>query len=153
MTDTRRIEYEIMLLERHRDRGALGEPPRRLDRSAYVLLSRLELDGPLSIGQLVDALGLDTSTLNRQTSALSRTGLVNRIPDPDGGIARKFRITPQGRRRLHSDRDAAIGGLDTALADWTPGQVRTLAESLRRLNEDIERAAGRPWPRTADPST
>lgn len=53
----------------------------------------------MSIGQLSDAFGLDASTLNRQTAAMLRGNLVERIADPDGGIARKFRITAEGERR------------------------------------------------------
>ncbi|MDT9688988.1 MarR family transcriptional regulator [Streptomyces sp. P9(2023)] len=146
---THLIEFETMLVGRHshlfnpRARGAGG----RLDRSAYVLLSRIEIDGPLSIGQLTEAFGLDTSTLNRQTAAMLKAGVVERIADPEGGIARKFSITAEGRRRLDSDRAANVHGLERVLADWTPDEVADFAAYLRRFNGDIERLEGRPWPR------
>lgn len=77
------IEFETMLLGRYMHlltyRGS-----GRLDRSAYILLSRIQAEGPLSISQLSDAFGLDTSTLNRQTAAMLRAGVVERIPDPEG---------------------------------------------------------------------
>jgi hypothetical protein len=41
-----------------------------LDRSGYILLSRIRVEGPISIGELSEALRLDASTLNRQTAAL-----------------------------------------------------------------------------------
>ena len=111
MTDEEigRIEQEMMTLGRHASLGAIGDCARqpvagRLERSAYILMSRIEASGPLSIGQLADAFGLDTSTINRQTAAMLRAGLVERIPDPDGGLARKFRITPEGLTRLHHHR-------------------------------------------------
>ncbi|MGI5158470.1 MarR family winged helix-turn-helix transcriptional regulator [Microbispora sp. CA-102843] len=134
---THLIEFETMLLGRHR----------HLDRSAYLLLSRIRMTGPMSIGQLSEALGLDVSTLNRHTSALLRAGLVERIPDPDGGIARKFRLTEEGERRLDEEREKNILGLEKVLADWTAEDVAAFAASLRRFNTDIERLAGRPWPR------
>ncbi|MEU4271783.1 MarR family transcriptional regulator [Streptomyces sp. NPDC026092] len=146
---THLIEFETMLVGRHshlfdpRARGAGG----RLDRSAYVLLSRIEIDGPLSIGQLSDAFGLDASTLNRQTAAMLKAGVVERIPDPDGGIARKFSITAEGRRRLDADRGANVQGLERVLEKWTPDEVADFAAYLRRFNSDIERLEGRPWPR------
>lgn len=80
------IEFETMLLGRYmalltpRARGMEG----RLDRSAYLLLSRIQVEGPMSIGQLSEAFGLDTSTLNRQTAAMLRNGVVERMPDPEG---------------------------------------------------------------------
>lgn len=140
------VEFETMLLGRHMNLLA-SRGGGRLDRSAYTLLSRLRVEGPMSIGQLRDAFGLDTSTLNRQTAAMLRAGVVERIPDPEGGIARKFAITAEGERRLARDRAENVDGLDQLLADWTPEEVAGLAKSLGRLNRDIERLDGRPWPR------
>lgn len=144
----REIEFEIMLLGKH---GLAASTARRegglLDRSAYVLLSRLRMQGPMSIRQLSDAFGLDQSTLNRQTSAMLQAGLVDRIPDPEGGIARKFRITAQGERKLSSDRERIVGSLEKIMGDWTPADVEVFAAYLNRFNTDIERHTGRPWPR------
>ncbi|GAA4095923.1 MarR family winged helix-turn-helix transcriptional regulator [Actinomadura miaoliensis] len=145
---THMIEFETMLLSRHslaarraqRDSGLL-------ERSAYLLLSRIRMEGPMSIRQLSEAFDLDVSTLNRQTAAMTRAGLVERIPDPDGGMARKFRITPEGERRLDEDRDHIVRSLDKVLADWTPEDLAAFAGYLKRFNTDIERLGGRPWPR------
>ncbi len=134
---THLIEFETMLLGRHR----------HLDRSAYLLLNRIHVTGPMSIGQLSDAFGLDVSTLNRHTSALLRAGLVERIPDPDGGLARKFRLTEEGERWLGEEREKNILGLEKVLAGWTAEDVTAFAAYLRRFNTDIEHLAGRPWPR------
>ncbi|MFH8884938.1 MarR family winged helix-turn-helix transcriptional regulator [Streptomyces californicus] len=141
-----RIERETMLLGRYMHMVT----PRvdwQLDRSAYILLSRIQAEGPMSIGQLGEAFRLDASTLNRQTAAMQRAGVVERIPDPDGGIARKFAITEEGARRLDSDRSRNMAGLAKVLADWTPEEAEQLAASLSRLNLSIERLDGRPWPR------
>jgi len=146
---THLIEFETMLLGRHLQLGA----PRskrgggRLDRSAYTLLSRIRVQGPMSIGQLSEAFGLDASTLNRQTAAMLRAGLVERIPDPDGGIARKFRITSAGENGLDAERAENIRGLERVMAAWSSEEVAVLAACLKRLNSDIENLDGRPWPR------
>jgi DNA-binding MarR family transcriptional regulator len=146
---THSIEYETMLLGRHRQLATprLRPDGDQLDRSAYILLSRLEMDGPMSIGQLSDAFSLDPSTLNRQTSAMMRAGLVERIPDPEGGIARKFRVTTEGEHRLRSERERNIRGLEKVLAGWSPEDAAAFAAYLKRFNSDIERLEGRPWPR------
>ncbi|MCX4904813.1 MarR family winged helix-turn-helix transcriptional regulator [Streptomyces sp. NBC_00878] len=144
------IEFEAMLLGRHmylltpHARGLHG----RLDRSAYLLLSRIRAEGPMSIGRLSDAFGLDVSTLNRQTAAMLRVGVVERIPDPDGGVARKFAITAEGERRLSSDRAENVAGLEKVVADWTPEDVTEFAALLSRLNRDLEHHDGRLWPRS-----
>lgn len=105
------------------------------------------MHGPMSIGQLSEAFGLDASTLNRQTAAMLRAGVVERISDPDGGIARKFRITEEGERRLEADRTSNIEGLDRVMEHWSPEDVARFASFLERFNRDIERLEGRPWPR------
>ncbi|WP_299539188.1 MarR family winged helix-turn-helix transcriptional regulator [uncultured Streptomyces sp.] len=147
---THRVEYEQMLLARH----GLVEHHRhgraktdRLDRSAYILLSRLRAQGPMSIGELSEAFGLDASTLNRQTAAVMRAGLAERIPDPQGGMARKFRISEQGAERLDGERELILASLDRVMADWTSDEVAAFAHCLQRFNTDIERLAGSPWPR------
>ncbi|WP_405784165.1 MarR family winged helix-turn-helix transcriptional regulator [Streptomyces sp. NBC_00859] len=139
------IEREMTLLARYRYMDVAQ--PTRLERSAYVLLCRIEIDGPLSIGQLVDALALDTSTLNRQTAAMTRAGLVERIPDPEGGLARKFRMTEEGARKLRADRQDTVDGLRRVLADWTPEEAEMFAAALERFNTSIETMIGQPWPR------
>ncbi|MCX4550117.1 MarR family transcriptional regulator [Streptomyces sp. NBC_01387] len=142
---TENIEREMTLLARYRYM-AMAQTT-QLDRSAYILLCRIELDGPLSIGQLVDALDLDTSTLNRQTAAMTRAGLVERIPDPEGGLARKFRMTDEGARKLAADREDAVNNLQRVLADWTPEEAADFAAALERFNSSIETIIGQPWPR------
>jgi DNA-binding MarR family transcriptional regulator len=139
-----RIEQEMMTLGRHASLGAIGDCARqpvagRLERSAYILMSRIEASGPLSIGQLADAFGLDTSTINRQTAAMLRAGLVERIPDPDGGLARKFRITPEGLTRLHHHRAWLTRGLERVLEDWEEADIRALADTIAHFNESVDR--------------
>ncbi|MEV6163943.1 MarR family transcriptional regulator [Streptomyces sp. NPDC052052] len=146
---THEVEYEQMLLSRH---GLLHQKysrreHSRLERSAYILLSRIRVQGPMSIGELSDAFGLDASTLNRQTAAAKRAGLVERIPDPDGGMARKFRITEEGERMLDDERENNTESLDRIMSDWSEEDISAFAGYLRRFNVDIERLSGRPWPR------
>lgn len=142
------LERETTLLSRYLmpHRRFTGSED-RLERSAYTLLSRIDAQGPMSLGELSDALGLDVSTLNRQTAAMTKAGYVERVPDPEGGLARKFRLTAVGADRLESDRHANMAGLRRVLADWTGDDVDTFATLLRRFNTDIERLDGRPWPR------
>lgn len=145
-----RLERELMLLSRHQVLARRERDHACLDRSAYLLLSRIDTQGPMSIGQLAEAFGLDTSTVNRQTAALLRCGLAERVPDPDGGMARKLRITADGGRRLAADREVNRSCLARVVADWSPEDVRELEDVLVRLNRSAETLEGRPWPRTED---
>jgi DNA-binding MarR family transcriptional regulator len=143
------LQRELMLVNRH---SILGMADRyrgevRLERSAYILLSRIEAEGPMSIGQLAEAFGLDTSTINRQTAAMIRAGVAERIADPEGGIARKLRMTTEGRKRLREDREWAENGLRRLLENWTPTEIAQLLECLTHFNESVEQRSGKPWPR------
>ncbi|MFI1093605.1 MarR family winged helix-turn-helix transcriptional regulator [Streptomyces sp. NPDC020917] len=149
------LEQELMLVGRHSalrsPYGAVPGPDAHLERSAYILLSRIEIEGPMSIGQLADAFGLDTSTVNRQTAAMLRTGVAERISDPAGGMARKLRITPEGERRMRAYRAWVVTGLDDLLADWPQRDIAAFSGFLARFNEAIEAKEGRPWPREHGP--
>ncbi|WP_430379838.1 MarR family winged helix-turn-helix transcriptional regulator [Streptomyces sp. B1-3] len=145
-----RMERELLILMRHMTMAGPRGPGKQagLDRSAYVLLSRLEAQGPMSIPELVEAFGLASSTLNRQTTALLKNGLVERTIDPSGSIVHKFRITEEGLSRLKAERDRTASGLDQTLSDWTPERLERFIDDLEQFNTDIERMTGRPWPRT-----
>lgn len=141
------VEFETMRLRKH---SLATVPARReggrLERSAYILLTRIRMQGPMSIRQLSEAFGLDPSTLNRQTAAMLHDGLVERIPDPEGGIARKFRITAEGQRLQEHERRQVLSSLEEIMAGWTAEEVAEFAAYLGRFNTDIERLSGRPWP-------
>lgn len=143
------VEFEQMVLSRYALQQAPGDriASRVLERSAYLLLSRIRLQGPMSIGELSEAFDLDASTLNRQTKAAMCAGLVERIADPRGGMARKFRITPLGEELLERDRNRNIQSLDAIMADWTDAEIAGFAGLLRRFNSGIERLCSRTWPR------
>ncbi|MFF5408228.1 MarR family winged helix-turn-helix transcriptional regulator [Streptomyces misionensis] len=143
------VEFEHMVLGRHQLSSTTRRHQEgRLERSAYIMLSRIEVQGPMSIGQLSDAFQLDASTVNRQTAHAMRAGLLERIPDPEGGMARKFRLTEEGERRLREERDTHVKDLDRVFEDWSAEDVETFARYLQRFNTSVERITGQPWPRS-----
>ena len=131
--------------QRGRQRGGTTGGKERLDRSAHLLLSRIDAEGPMSVGQLAAAFGLDTSTVNRQTAALLKGGLVERHIDPEGGLARRLAITQAGLGRLARERARRRAGLATLFEDWSREDLRQSARLLARCNASCERVRGRPW--------
>lgn len=130
------IEYEQMLLSRytiaqHRNGGGL-------DRSVYLLMSRIDGQGPMSIGELSEAFRLDVSTVQRQTTVAVREGLLERILDPAGSVARKFSLTSTGETLFREVRDHSVSSLDRILADWPDADVDKFAELMHRFNVSIE---------------
>ncbi|WP_344824026.1 MarR family winged helix-turn-helix transcriptional regulator [Actinocorallia longicatena] len=141
------VEYELMLLGRYQLSVARARKESdQLERSAYVLLSRLEMQGPMTIRELSGAFGLDQSTINRQTAAMLREGLIERIAAPDE-IARRLRVTPEGTRRLAADREYLLGRLEEIFKGWPREEIAVFASCLEHFNGSIERISGEPWPR------
>ncbi|WP_040869541.1 MarR family winged helix-turn-helix transcriptional regulator [Nocardia exalbida] len=145
-----RLTFELSLLSRHFPAALLRRPGFQLDRSAYLILTRLELDHPLSLRELAEAFRLDISTINRQVAAMLRQGLVDRVPDPDGGIARKIRASPKGLESLASDRVQSRQGIGAVVADWTEADIDQLSKLIARFNQSVEDKEHNPWPRPSD---
>jgi len=143
------LERELLLVSRNTTIVTTIEEGWQLDRSAYLLLARLEIDGPLSIKGLAERLGLDTSTVNRQTSSLLSSGLIERILDPNGGVARQLSPTELGLRLLREDRASRLVAISRLVDDWDLADVERLVLVLRRLNERLEERIGISWPREA----
>jgi DNA-binding MarR family transcriptional regulator len=142
------LELEVMLLARHLTL-TVRQDERALDRSAYTILTCLACGGPMSLGQLSETIGLETSTLNRQTTAMRTAGMLERIPDPQGGIARKFRLTREGEARLMEACRSNIALLERVTTDWSRGDLEAFAAYLERFNRGIEEVDHRAWPRPA----
>ena len=142
------LVHEHMLLLRHAVHG-LGayRRPDALDRSAVILLARLDAQGPMTMAELAAAFGLDVSTLQRQLTAADRAGLVERIRDPDGGQARRFRPTDAGRAALQDELAARRAAAARVTAAWPAEDVAALAALMRRFNESVEDLREQPWPR------
>lgn len=140
------LEIELTLLARHHLHSSQHSDERCLDRSGYHLLGRLELE-PMTLKQLAEAFRLDVSTVNRQVNALLRAGLVERIHDPDGGVAKVLRPTPTGLDLLHRDRALVQEQVARVVEGWTRKDRAELHRLLEKLNSSIEALEGRPWPR------
>ena len=130
------IEYEQMLLSRftvaqHRNGDGL-------DRSVYLLMSRIDGQGPMSIGELSAVFRLDPSTLQRQTTVAVREGFLERVLDPTGSVARKFALTALGKTRFDEVREHSVSALESILAGWPSEDVNTFAELMHRFNASIE---------------
>ncbi|MCZ4500682.1 MAG: Transcriptional regulator, MarR family [Marmoricola sp.] len=140
------LEQELTLLARHQISSAAHAPDLELDRSGYQLLSRLEL-GALTLKQLAEAFRLDISTVNRQVATLRGKGLVERVLDPAGGVARLLQPTERGLALLHQDRSTRIAQVSSVLDTWSPDEVEDLRRVLAKFNSSIEDLEGQSWPR------
>nr|WP_228046033.1 MarR family transcriptional regulator [Saccharopolyspora sp. HNM0983] len=107
-----------------------------------MVLSRLEVAGPMTLKELAQAYRLDLSTINRQVAPLVRQGLIERFADPGGGAARKLRPTELGRQELAHDREGVCAALAEVTEGWSPerlAQFRDLVGEFNRTVEEKER--------------
>ncbi|MFX0575782.1 MarR family winged helix-turn-helix transcriptional regulator [Nocardia nepalensis] len=142
-----RLVFELTLLSRQFPASLLRRPGFQLDRSAYLILTRLEMDAPLSLRELSEAFQLDISTINRQVAAMLKQGLVERVPDPEGGIARKIQASAKGLELVAADREQSHEGIGAVVADWNAADIAQLSQLVSRFNKSIEHIEDNPWPR------
>ncbi|MFE7569836.1 hypothetical protein ACFU76_23175 [Streptomyces sp. NPDC057539] len=89
------------------------------------LLRRLEAEGPMSIGRLAQAFSLDTSTINRQTTAAGSGAWAE--------ARRMLSMSAPSRRRLRGGRVADAVGVRVEQA----GEVAGVAEPDRLLRDEV----------------
>ncbi|MEV8145181.1 MarR family winged helix-turn-helix transcriptional regulator [Specibacter sp. NPDC078709] len=143
------MQYEMMLLSRYQFRPH----PRAdgmLERSAFLLLSRLELVEPMTLKELSRALNLDISTVHRQVGALLRSEHVEYVLGLPGEVARRLAPTPAGLRALIETRAINEEGLRGVMGGWPQKRREQFLTLLRRFNQDVEDLENTPWPRWGD---
>jgi DNA-binding MarR family transcriptional regulator len=97
------------------------------------LLARLSSGGPLRIGALALALGIDNSTITPQIQRLERDGLIARKPDPMDRRAVLVEITRPGKQVLARLQNSRQAMLKEKLRDWPLGDRESVAAVVSRL--------------------
>ncbi|WP_034088765.1 MarR family winged helix-turn-helix transcriptional regulator [Streptacidiphilus albus] len=122
-----RLQYQVALFARRAERvrmGGVGEQRNSMDRAAYLLLNRLEQEGPVGVKALAQAMGIDSSTVTRQVAPLVDCGLVDRVANPNDGRAVLLELSAQGRQRLQEVRLSRQELMRVLVSDW-PEEERT----------------------------
>jgi DNA-binding MarR family transcriptional regulator len=130
------IETQVALLMRLGEatrRSTEVKPHRALDRAAYVILRRLQQDGPQNVSAIAAALNLDGSTVTRQVTALQKDGLIERSRDPRDGRGTVIAATSLGLHRVEVVREARRVLYGTVLRDYSADERRELAATLERF--------------------
>jgi DNA-binding MarR family transcriptional regulator len=97
------------------------------------LLARLNSCGPLRIGALAVALGIDNSTITPQIQRLEREGLIARKADPRDRRAALVEITYPGKQLLTRLQNSRRAMLNEKLRDWPLGDRESVAAVVSRL--------------------
>lgn len=130
-----RVTYLSTRQRQHDRLMALADVP--LDRAAVALLRQVADSEPLRPGELAARLGVEASHVTRTVQQLQRTGYASRVPDPDDRRAQRIELTETGRQAVARLREAGARGMQLALADWSPEELRQLATLFHRMVDDF----------------
>ena len=115
---------------------SLGRPLDVAKLTACSELRDLTANGPVSVKDLADSLGLDHSTVSRLLSELEEDGLVERGSDPEDRRRRTITLTPLGVAVGAESRQLARVFARMMFADWEESDIRTLLDLMDRLLEN-----------------
>ncbi|MEV6296981.1 MarR family transcriptional regulator [Streptomyces sp. NPDC051896] len=130
-----RITYLGSRARQHERLMALAGVP--LDRAAVALLRQIADSEPLRPGELAQRLGVEASHVTRTVQQLQKAGYVTRVPDPVDRRAQRIRLTDAGREAVERVREAGARGMQLALADWRPEDLRQMATLFHRMVDDF----------------
>lgn len=141
------IAYEVILLTRY---AAQNLPAIKretiMDRSALILLSRLDAQGPMTVNELAEAFGLNVSTVHRQLKAAIANDLIETIEDPENP-AKLHRPTANGMDTLDRELSARREDLAKIYKDWDAQDIKDFARLMLKHNKSLESYLELPWPR------
>ncbi|MET9224120.1 MarR family winged helix-turn-helix transcriptional regulator [Streptomyces sp. NPDC088197] len=135
-----RLQHQVALFARRAEQtrlGGVGKARNSMDRAAYLLLNRLDREGPMGVKALAEAMGIDSSTVTRQVAPLVDTGLVKRTSHPEDGRAVVLALSPRGRSRLDAVRDSRRRLMAEVTDEWTPREREIFTELLARFNTSL----------------
>lgn len=127
------IQREMTVFAR-RARASAGRLHPELSLVSYTLLGHLEERDGCRATDLAAHYALDKSTVSRQVTALERSGLLERRPDPEDHRVQVLHLTDAGRSILGQvtvSRRAAVG---ERLAEWSEEDLERFAGYLVRYN-------------------
>jgi DNA-binding MarR family transcriptional regulator len=134
------IERELVLLARWLE-AAQRKQDYPMDRASYLLLLRLESDGPQRVARLAGRLGLEGSTVTRQLAALDARGWISRSTDPDDARVTLVAATAAGLAAMDELREYRRSRIEGLFGDWTAAERAELGRALGHLNGVLERNA------------
>nr|WP_229924571.1 MarR family transcriptional regulator [Streptomyces sulfonofaciens] len=131
------LQHQVAVFARRAEQtrlGGVGQVRNSMDRAAYLLLNRLDNEGPMGVKALAASMGIDSSTVTRQVAPLVDTGLVKRTSHPEDGRAVVLELSPRGHARLDEVRSSRRELMAQLTGDWEPDERRQFCALLTRFN-------------------
>ncbi|MFB7271750.1 MarR family winged helix-turn-helix transcriptional regulator [Streptomyces sp. NPDC056244] len=142
------LQHQVAVFARRAEQtrlGGVGQVRNSMDRAAYLLLNRLDQEGPMGVKALAAGMGIDSSTVTRQVAPLVDTGLVKRSSHPEDGRAVVLQLSARGLARLDEVRSSRRELMAQVTGGWTAEERTSFTTLLTRFNGALSaRAAGQP---------
>ncbi|MEV0124808.1 MarR family transcriptional regulator [Streptomyces sp. NPDC050703] len=134
------LQHQVAVFARRAEQtrlGGVGQVRNSMDRAAYLLLNRLDKEGPMGVKALAASMGIDSSTVTRQVAPLVDTGLVKRTSHPEDGRAVVLQLSPRGQARLEEVRSSRRELMAELTQDWAPEERESFCALLTRFNSAL----------------
>ncbi|MEW2125987.1 MarR family transcriptional regulator [Streptomyces sp. NPDC007259] len=131
------LQHQVAVFARRAEQtrlGGVGQVRNSMDRAAYLLLNRLDREGPMGVKALAAGMGIDSSTVTRQVAPLVDTGLVKRTSHPEDGRAVVLQLSPRGQARLDEVRSSRRELMSQVTDGWSEEERDTFCALLARFN-------------------
>ncbi|MFD7921556.1 MarR family winged helix-turn-helix transcriptional regulator [Streptomyces sp. NPDC059740] len=134
------LQHQVAVFARRAEQsrlGGVGQARNSMDRAAYLLLHRLDTQGPMGVKALAAGMGIDSSTVTRQVAPLVDAGLVTRASHPEDGRAVVLELSARGRARLEEVRSSRRALMALVTEDWTETERDQFCSLLTRFNASL----------------
>jgi MarR family transcriptional regulator, transcriptional regulator for hemolysin len=109
--------------------------------SQLPVLIVLKQGKPLPQAELARIAHVEQSSMAQLLNRMERDGLVERLADPADKRSRLISLTDRALRRMHKGKAIMDATVKIALQGLSPAEIERLNELMRRINDNLERAA------------
>ncbi|MEU9110211.1 MarR family transcriptional regulator [Streptomyces sp. NPDC048483] len=134
------LQHQVAVFARRAEQsrlGGVGQARNSMDRAAYLLLNRLDQEGPMGVKALAAGMGIDSSTVTRQVAPLVDAGLVSRATHPEDGRAVVLQLSERGHTRLEEVRASRRALMALVTEDWSQDDRDAFCTLLTRFNTSL----------------
>ncbi|WP_240979331.1 MarR family transcriptional regulator [Streptomyces sp. HNM0574] len=134
------LQHQVAVFARRAEQtrlGGVGQARNSMDRAAYLLLNRLDKQGPMGVKALAAGMGIDSSTVTRQVAPLVDAGLVSRTSHPEDGRAVVLSLSERGMSRLEEVRSSRRELMGLLTAEWNEEDRDAFCALLTRFNSAL----------------
>jgi DNA-binding MarR family transcriptional regulator len=112
--------------------------PYGLDYPRWRVLAVLQEHSGATMGRLADLTSVDRTTLTRTLGLMEEAGLVARRERESDRRSVVISLTTEGRRMFVRILPLALSETNRALTGFSPAEVRTLRDQLKKMAENLK---------------